>query len=268
MFIDSHCHPYMLDVYKDQTVFDCWMNDTKAAGVDAMLCVAIDMDSAQTCLTIAEKYDCVYSSVGSHPSEKEEDDLSVETLVEFAKNKKVVAIGETGLDYYYHSDKLEVMRRRFRDHIRAAIQAKKPLIIHTRNARDDTVNIMREENAQVVGGVMHCFTESVEMAKAALDLNFYISFSGIITFKNALELVEVVKQVPLEKMLIETDSPYLAPVPFRGKTNEPKYIKYVAEKIAEIKNISVETVADITSQNFKKLFLNRASLTPTPVHTK
>lgn len=244
----------MLDVYKDQNNFDQWMQDTQKAGVDAMLCVAVDMDSAQTCLTIAEKYDSVYSSVGSHPSEKEEDDLSIETLVDFAKHKKVVAIGETGLDYHYNSDKLEVMRRRFRDHIRAAHLAKKPLIIHTRNAREDTLQIMREENAREVSGVMHCFTENLEMAKASLDLNFYISFSGIITFKNALELVEVAKYVPLEKMLIETDSPYLAPVPFRGKTNEPKYVRYVAEKIAEIKNISVEEVASITSQNFKALF--------------
>lgn len=255
MFIDSHCHPYMLDVYKDPNDFDRWMSETKQAGVDAMLCVAVDMDSAQKCLEIAEKYDYVYASVGSHPSEKEEDDLSIDTLVNFAKNKKVVAIGETGLDYHYNSDKLDVMRNRFRTHIRAANTAKKPLIIHSRNAREDTINIMKEENADQIGGVMHCFTESVEMAKASLDLNFYISFSGIITFKNALELVEVAKYVPLEKMLIETDSPYLAPVPFRGKTNEPKYVRYVAEKIAEIKNVSVEEVASITSKNFQRLFL-------------
>ena len=255
MFIDSHCHPYMLDVYKNETDFDQWMRETQAAGVDAMLCVAVDMDTAQQCLAMAEKYDHVYSSVGSHPSEKEEDDLSIETLIDFAKHKKVVAIGETGLDYYYNSDKLEVMRERFRTHIRAANIAKKPLIIHTRNAREDTIQIMCDENARECGGVMHCFTESLEMAKASLDLNFYISFSGIITFKNAVELVEVAKYVPLDKILIETDSPYLAPIPFRGKTNEPKYVRYVAEKIAEIKNISVEIVAEKTSENFKKLFL-------------
>ncbi len=254
MFIDSHCHPYMLDVYKDESTFDQWMRDTNDAGVSAMLCVAVDMQTAKTALKIAEKYDYVYASVGSHPSEKEEDDLSIETLVEFAQHKKVVAIGETGLDYHYNSDQLDVMRKRFRDHIRAAIRAKKPLIIHTRNAREDTLTIMREEKADQISGVMHCFTESLEMAKAALDLNFYISFSGIITFKNAQELVQVAHYVPLEKMLIETDSPYLAPVPFRGKTNEPKYVKYVAEKIADIKNISVEIVAQKTSDNFRKLF--------------
>ncbi len=254
MFIDSHCHPYLLDVYKDPNDFDRFMQDTIAAGVDAMLCVAVDMDTAQQCLAIAEKYKHVFSSVGSHPSEKEEDDLSVETLVDFAKHPKVAAIGETGLDYFYNSDKLDVMRKRFRDHIRAAKIAKKPLIIHTRDAREDTLSIMKEEGAHEVGGVMHCFTESLEMAKASLDLNFYISFSGIVTFKNAKELVEVARYVPLENMLIETDSPYLAPVPFRGKTNEPKYVRYVAEKIAEIKNIAVELVAEKTSANFKRLF--------------
>ncbi len=254
MLIDSHCHPYMLEAYKNPDDFDRWMSDTKAAGVDAMLCVAVDMDTAKTCVAIAEKYNDVYASVGSHPSEKEEDDLSIETIVEFAKHPKIVAIGETGLDYYYNTEKLSVMRDRFRDHIRAAKIAKKPLIIHTRDAREDTIKIMIEENAAEVGGVMHCFTESLEMAKAALDLNFYISFSGIITFKNAVELVEVAKTIPLEKILIETDSPYLAPVPFRGKTNEPKYVKYVAEKIAEIKGVSVETVAKQTSENFCRLF--------------
>lgn len=254
MFIDSHCHPYMLDVYQDSAKFAEWMQETQLAGVDAMLCVAVDMETAEKCLTLAEQYDHVYSSVGSHPSEKEEDDLTIETLTAFAQHPKVVAIGETGLDYYYNTDKLDVMRNRFRDHIRAAHIAKKPLIIHTRDAREDTLQIMREENAAEVGGVMHCFTESLSMAKASLDLNFYISFSGILTFKNAVELVEVARYVPLEKILIETDTPYLAPVPFRGKTNEPKYVRYVAEKIAEIKNISVEVVARQTADNFRKLF--------------
>lgn len=254
--IDSHCHPYMLEIYKNTADFDQWMKDTKDAGVEAMLCVAVDMDTAQQCLAMAEKYNDVYASVGSHPSEKKEDDLSIETIVNFARHKKIVAIGETGLDYHYNSDRLDVMRNRFRDHIRAALLAKKPLIIHTRNAREDTIAIMTEERVRDIGGVMHCFTENLAMAKASLDLNFYISFSGIITFKNALELVEVAKYVPLENMLIETDSPYLAPVPFRGKTNEPKYVKYVAEKIAEIKNVSVERVAEATSENFRKLFLS------------
>lgn len=257
MFIDSHCHPYMLDVYHDEKQFADWMRQTQSAGVDALLCVAVDMDSAKTCINIAEKYDFVYASVGSHPSEKEEDDLAVEDIVAFAQHKKIVAIGETGLDYHYNSEKLSVMRDRFRDHIRAAHSAKKPLIIHTREACEDTIMIMKEEKANDVSGVMHCFTENLAMAKASLDLNFYISFSGIVTFKNATELMEVAKYVPLDRILIETDSPYLAPVPFRGKTNEPKYVKYVAEKIAELKNCSVELIAEKTSDNFRKLFLQQ-----------
>ena len=230
------------------------MLETKAAGVNGMLCVAVDMETAQKCREIAEKYDHVFCSVGSHPSEKEEDDLSLETLCELAKHTKVIAIGETGLDYHYNKDGLEIMRERFRTHIRAAIQTKKPLIIHTRDAREDTLAIMREEHAEKIGGVMHCFTESLEMAKASLDLNCMISFSGIITFKNAEELRDVVRYVPLDKMLIETDAPYLAPIPFRGKQNEPKYVKFVAEKIAEIKGVSVEEVARVTSDNFYRLF--------------
>ena len=255
MFIDSHCHPYMLDLKSYDNDFSRFMLETKQSGVDAMLFVAVDMETAKKCADIAEKYDHVYCSVGSHPSEKEEDDLSIETLCELAKHPKVVAIGETGLDYYYNSDKLVIMQNRFRTHIQAAIKTQKPLIIHTRNAREDTIAIMRSEKADQIGGVMHCFTESLDMAKASLDLNFFISFSGIITFKNAAELVEVARYVPLDKILIETDSPYLAPVPFRGKQNEPRYVKYVAEKIAEIKKISVEEVANITCDNFKKLFL-------------
>ena len=230
------------------------MLETKAAGVNGMLCVAVDMETAQKCREIAEKYDHVFCSVGSHPSEKDEDDLSLETLCELAKHTKVIAIGETGLDYHYNKDGLEIMRERFRTHIRAAIQTKKPLIIHTRDAREDTLAIMREEHAEKIGGVMHCFTESLEMAKASLDLNCMISFSGIITFKNAEELRDVVRYVPLDKMLIETDAPYLAPIPFRGKQNEPKYVKFVAEKIAEIKGVSVEEVARVTSDNFYRLF--------------
>lgn len=254
MLIDSHCHLYMLDLSAYDNNFDRFISETKKAGVDAMLCVAVDIETAQKCCEIAEKYDHIYSSVGSHPSEKEEDDLSVEKLCALANHPKVIAIGETGLDYHYNSDNLDIMRNRFATHIQAAIKTQKPLIIHTRNAREDTLKIMQSENACDIGGVMHCFTESLEMAKAAIDMNFYISFSGIITFKNAAELVEVARYVPLDKILIETDSPYLAPIPFRGKQNEPKYVKFVAEKIAEIKNITFEEVCEKTSENFLRLF--------------
>ncbi len=219
MLIDSHCHPYMLDlsVYDDDV--DRWLEETNRAGVDALLCVAVDMETAKQSIAMAEKYDCVYASVGSHPSEKKEDDLAIEAIVSLAQHPKVVAIGETGLDYYYNKEGLDVMRQRFHDHIEAAKQAHKPLIIHTRDAREDTIRIMQEAGADQVGGVMHCFTESQEMADAAMEMGFYISFSGIVTFKNAKELQAVAQSVPLEKMLIETDAPYLAPVPFRGKQN-------------------------------------------------
>lgn len=253
--IDSHCHPYMLDLKSYDNDFDRFVQETNEAGIEKLLCVAVDMDTAKKCIDIAEKYDCIYASVGSHPSEKEEDDLTVDQIVQLAKHPKVIAIGETGLDYHYNKEHLDVMRDRFREHIRAACIAKKPLIIHSRAAQKDTITIMREEGAHAVCGVMHCFTESIAMALQAIDLGFYISFSGIITFKNAVDLVEVVKVVPLDKMLIETDAPYLAPVPFRGKQNEPKYVKYVAEKIAEIKGLSFDTVASATSENFNALFL-------------
>lgn len=255
MFIDSHCHPYMLNLSHYDNSFDRFMCDTHAAGVDQLLFVSVDMETAKQCIALSSHYENACCSVGAHPGEKEEV-LSFEMLCELAEHPKVVAIGETGLDYYYHSDQLDIMQNRFRTHIQAAIKMKKPLIIHTRNAREDTLKIMQEEKAHIIGGVMHCFTESIDMAKASLDLNFYISFSGIITFKNAKELLEVVRYVPLDKILIETDAPYLAPVPFRGKQNEPKYVKYVAEKIAEIKNISVEAVAHQTSENFRSLFFS------------
>ncbi|OGT25196.1 MAG: deoxyribonuclease [Gammaproteobacteria bacterium RIFCSPLOWO2_02_FULL_42_14] len=256
MLVDSHCHLYMLDLSSYDNNFDRFITETKKT-VEKMLCVAVDMDTAKKCISIAEQYDDIYASVGSHPSEKAEDDLSMEAIVSLSQHPKVIAIGETGLDYHYNHAHLDVMRERFRLHIRAAHCAKKPLIIHSRAAQKDTIDIMREENARDVRGVMHCFTESLEMAREAVDLNFYISFSGIITFKNAADLVEVVKALPLEKILIETDAPYLAPVPFRGKQNEPRYVQYVAQKIAEIKKMDVETVALQTTKNFNALFAAR-----------
>ncbi|OGT51806.1 MAG: deoxyribonuclease [Gammaproteobacteria bacterium RIFCSPHIGHO2_12_FULL_42_13] len=254
MFIDSHCHPYMLDLTPYENNLDRFMEETARAGIDALLSVGVDTQTSQQSIALTEKYPFVYASVGSHPSEHEGDDISFDTLCALAKHPKVVAIGETGLDYYYNKGNHDHMQSRFRLQIQAGIAVRKPLIIHTRDAQEDTIRIMKEERADKIGGVMHCFTESLEMAKAAIALGFYISFSGIITFKNAQPLVKVAKNIPLEKILIETDAPYLAPVPFRGKKNEPKYVKYVAEKIAEIKNISVEAVAEATSENFRRLF--------------
>lgn len=218
------------------------------------LCVSVTLDKFPEVLGLAEQYDNFYASVGVHPDYENIDEPSVDLLCRLAKHPKVVAIGETGLDYFRLSGDLEWQRNRFRTHIRAAILVGKPLIIHTRNAANDTLRIMQEEGAHQAGGVMHCFTESLEMAKAAIEMGFYISFSGIVTFKNAAQLKEVAQKIPLDKILVETDSPYLAPVPFRGKTNQPAYVKYVAQEIADLRGISLEAVMQATTQNFFNLF--------------
>ncbi len=218
------------------------------------LCVSVTLDKFPEVLKLAESYDNFYASVGVHPDYEDIEEPSVEALVELAQHPKVVAIGETGLDYFRLTGDLEWQRMRFRTHIRAAILANKPLIIHTRSAADDTLRIMQEEGANKVGGVMHCFTESLEVALAAISMGFYISFSGIVTFKNATQLKEVAQAIPLDKMLVETDSPYLAPVPFRGKTNQPAYVKYVAQEIANLRGISLDAVMQATTHNFFTLF--------------
>lgn len=218
------------------------------------LCVSVTLDKFPEVLGLAEQYDNFYASVGVHPDYENIDEPSVDLLCRLAQHPKVVAIGETGLDYFRLSGDLEWQRNRFRTHIRAAILVGKPLIIHTRNAANDTLRIMQEEGAHQAGGVMHCFTESLEMAEAAIEMGFYISFSGIVTFKNAAQLKEVAQKIPLDKILVETDSPYLAPVPFRGKTNQPAYVKYVAQEIADLRGISLEAVMQATTQNFFNLF--------------
>jgi TatD DNase family protein len=222
------------------------------------LCVSVDLPHFPQVLALAEQYPHVYASVGVHPDYADTPEPSVEQLVQLADNPRIVAIGETGLDYFRLTGDLEWQRERFRVHIRASRATGKPLIIHTRAASDDTIRIMREEgagtNAGGAGGVMHCFTESLEVAQAAIEMGFYISFSGIVTFKSAKDLQAVARVVPLENMLIETDSPYLAPVPHRGKMNEPGLVKHVAEFIADLKGTSVTQVAQQTSDNFFKLF--------------
>ncbi|MGD2117879.1 MAG: TatD family hydrolase [Chromatiales bacterium] len=255
MFIDSHCHLDRLDLAPFNNDFAELMQAIRQADVDHLLCVSIDLESYPAMLALVDQYPNVSTSVGVHPNDFDRREPSVDELVELAQHPSNVAIGETGLDYFRSEGSLDWQRDRFRTHIRAARQAGKPLIIHTRDAREDTINILREENAAEVGGVMHCFTESLEMAEAAMEMNFYISFSGIVTFKNAVELQEVARKVPLERMLIETDSPYLAPVPYRGKPNIPAYVGKVAEYIAGLRDISVEKLAEITSANFRRLFL-------------
>lgn len=266
MLIDSHCHLNFSEFSDNMPAVRQTMADNQ---VTHALCVSVTLEKFPQVLAIAEAYDNFYASVGVHPDYEKKspssdiadenadfilEEPTVERLVTLANHPKIIAIGETGLDYFRLNGDLEWQRERFRTHIRAAIKTGKPLIIHTRNASVDTIRIMREENSQLVGGVMHCFTESLEVAKQAIELGFYISFSGIVTFKNALDLKEVAKKIPLNKMLIETDSPYLAPMPFRGKTNQPAYVKQVAEEIAKLRDIHLEEVGRATTENFFNCF--------------
>jgi len=219
-----------------------------------MLCVSVNMENYPQVLGIAQRHENVYASVGVHPNEREGREPDVDELVELAGNSRVVAIGETGLDYFRTEEKMQWQHERFRRHIKAAKQIQKPLIIHTRDSSHDTLQILEQEGARDAGGVMHCFVEDWETARQAMDIGFYISFSGIVTFNSARELQEVAKRIPLDRMLVETDSPYLAPVPYRGKTNEPAYTRYVAEFIAKLRGISLEELSSITTANFFRLF--------------
>lgn len=251
MLVDSHCHIPMLgqDMEVDEVIANA-----KALGVEHMLCVSVDLETYPEILSLAEQYDCIYASVGVHPNTSMQKEVTHETLVQLASNDHVIAIGETGLDYFRSEGDLGWQRERFRTHIRAAKSVNKPLIIHTRDVGVDIIRILEEEGADAVGGVMHCFVEDWETAQKAMEMNFYISFSGIVTFKNAKGVQEVAKQVPLGRMLVETDSPYLAPVPYRGKPNQPGYTRYVAEFIAELHDTSLEHIAEQTTANFFELF--------------
>ena len=251
MYIDSHCHINFPDFAdKLPEVFALMENNQ----VSHALCISVELEKFPEVLALAEAYPNVYASVGVHPDHEDCTEPTVNELVALADHPSVVAIGETGLDYFRLTGDLEWQRERFRTHIRAARATHKPLVIHTRSAAEDTLRIMREEKAGEAGGVMHCFTESLAVADAAIAQGFYISFSGIVTFKNATALREVAAAIPLERMLIETDSPYLAPVPYRGKTNQPGFVKHVAEEIARIRGITVEAVGEATTQNFFRLF--------------
>ncbi len=250
-FVDSHCH---LDFPDFAGELPRMLDAMREAGVSHALCISVDLPDFPRVHAIALAHGNIYASAGTHPDYPDTEEPTVERLVALAALPKVVAIGETGLDYYRQQGELEWQRARFRTHIRAARAAGRPLVIHTRAAAEDTIAVMREEGAREVGGVMHCFTETLEVARAALDLGFHISFSGIVTFKNAVELKEVARAVPLDRMLIETDSPYLAPVPFRGKRNEPAYVPHVAAEIARLRGIDVDEVAAATSANFFNLF--------------
>lgn len=256
MLVDSHCHLNSIDLSEFNNDLAQVLAAAKDNGVNHLLTVCVELSDYPELERIAAENPNVTISVGVHPNSDLQIAVTAEMLCDLAKNPSCIAIGETGLDYYrtLTDEDQELQRDRFRQHIRAALIASKPLIIHTRQAAEDTLLLMAEENAQNIGGVMHCFAEDMDIARRAIDLNFYISFSGIVTFKNAISLQEVAKKIPLDRMLIETDSPYLAPVPFRGKQNHPALVRNVAEAIAELRGMDFNEIAEITSRNFYKCF--------------
>ncbi|AJX15819.1 TatD family hydrolase [Burkholderia ubonensis] len=255
MFVDSHCH---INFKGLADRLPAVLENMREHDVTHALCVSVDFETLPEVLAIAEAHDNVYASVGVHPDHEDAREPTLAELIELAAHPKVVAIGETGLDYYRLEGRsiadMEWQRERFRTHIRAATATLKPLIIHTRSSSEDTLRIMAEERAAVPGGVMHCFTEPWPVAEQALAQGFHISLSGIVTFKSATDVQDVARRVPLDRLLIETDSPYLAPVPYRGKPNEPAYVSHVGRFIASERGIAVEALADATTQNFFRLF--------------
>ena len=251
MLVDSHCHLDFPDLAANlpQILELMQQNDVGCA-----VCIGVNLEDLPRVLALADAYPQIFASVGVHPESTDAREPDVAELVALAAHPKVIAIGETGLDYYWHKDAPEWQRERFRTHIRAARATGKPLVIHNRDATADTLRLMQEEGAGQVGGVMHCFTETWEVAEAALEQGFYISLSGIVTFKNALTIKEVARRVPLDRLLVETDSPYLAPMPYRGKINQPGYVKHVAEEIARLRELPYEEVVTATTDNFFRLF--------------
>lgn len=254
MLVDSHCHLDRLDLTPYGNSFDQCVEETFAEGIGHLLSVSITLEKYTAMRELVDAYPQISVSVGVHPTETACHEPTVDELVDLGKAPRVVAIGETGLDYFRSEGNLDWQRERFRTHIRAAIRLGKPLIIHTREARADTLRILREEGAEAVGGVFHCFTEDWETATSVLDLNFRISLSGILTFRNAEQIQDVAKRLPEDRILIETDSPYLAPIPKRGKPNYPAYVRYVAEFLAELRGMRLDHLADVTTQNYFELF--------------
>lgn len=254
MLIDSHCHLDMLTSVKAGEGVDTVLARARESGVSHFLCVSVNFEELPAMLDVIEGRSNVYASAGVHPSATPPSEPTQGEIEDWASRDNVIAVGETGLDYYYDTVSREVQQERFRRHVRAAVTLDKPLIVHTRDAREDTLQILKEEGAAECGGVLHCFTESWEMASAAIDIGFYISMSGIVTFRNADSLRDVARRVPLDRLLVETDAPYLAPVPMRGKENEPAYVRHVAEAIAKERGIPLEELAAATTENFFRLF--------------
>lgn len=251
MLVDSHCHLDFDDLAGRLPEVFARMETN---GVAAAVCVGVNLEDWPKVIALAESDARLFATVGVHPEYADAREPTVDELVALAGHPKVIAIGETGLDYHWHADAPEWQRARFRTHIAAARRAGLPLVVHTRDAAADTLRLLAEEGAAEVGGIMHCFTETWEVASAALDLGFYISFSGIVTFKNALQIKEVAQKAPLDRILVETDAPYLAPVPFRGKLNEPGHVLHVAEEIARLRGLDLDAVAEATTTNFARLF--------------
>lgn len=254
MFIDSHCHLDRIDLGPYQDNFAAFVQTATQQQIEHMLCIAIDLESYPAMLELVKPYEQISLSVGVHPNVTDGHDPSITELLALASHDKIIAIGETGLDYFHSKGDLNWQRNRFINHIEVAKTLNKPLIIHTREAGHDALEVLKEYGADQVGGIIHCFTEDWAYAEKALELNFYISFSGIVTFKNALAIKEVAQRIPADRFLIETDSPYLAPVPHRGKPNYPTYVRHVAEQIAELRGISTTEVAELSSANFYRLF--------------
>ncbi|MCX8049392.1 MAG: TatD family hydrolase [Methylohalobius sp.] len=255
MLIDSHCHLDRLDLKPYARDFTQLMEEVRGCGISHLLCVGINLETFPRMLALARAYPAEISvSVGVHPNECRGMEIASEKLLEYGQDPQTVAIGETGLDYFRSEGDLDWQRARFRLHIQVAKALGKPLVVHSRAAKEDTLRIWAEEGASEVGGVLHCFTEDWDFAKRALDLNLYISFSGIVTFPKAEAIQEVARRVPEDRFLIETDAPYLAPVPLRGKPNYPQYVRYVAEKLAELRGVSSARIAEVSAQNFYTLF--------------
>jgi len=254
MLVDSHCHLDRLKLDKYDGDLSLALAAAAEQGVEKMLCVGISLENREAVVAIAEQYEQVVASVGVHPLDVEAGLASEQDLLGWAQHPKVVAIGESGLDYYYSDQTKALQQESFGIHLRAAAQAQLPVIVHTRDARQDTIDMIKEHGSETSAGVLHCFTESWEMAKAAMDMNYYISLSGIVTFKNAKELQEIARKMPLDRLLVETDSPYLAPIPYRGKPNEPAFVKEVAQFVADLQGISYQQLIEATGENFHRLF--------------
>lgn len=254
MFIDSHCHLDRIDLKDFDNNFSQLLQTIQQADVERMLCVSISLDEYPSMKTLVQDQANIDISVGVHPCDTKDDTVKLQQLIELGSDTKVVAIGETGLDYYYAKETREQQISSFKVHMQAANELNKPVIIHTRDAQQDTLDILREYGVETCGGVLHCFTESWDMARQALDMGMYISFSGIVTFRNAEALREVARQVPDDRFLIETDSPYLAPVPHRGKQNHPGWVGHVAQCLADVRGNSLESIAELSKANYLRLF--------------